>query len=95
MLILPTLGEHHGIARFFRARNRETSKIVSPLLKVVSRLVLGLKMTAIYKFILALITNLSSKTFHFRVICEKLNRNWQTNRNWFFSNKSKMEGFRA
>ena len=34
-------------------------------------------MTAIYKFILALITNLSSKTFHFRVICEKLNRNWQ------------------
>ena len=34
-------------------------------------------MTAIYKFILALITNLSSKTFHFRVICQKLNRNWQ------------------
>ena len=29
------LGEHHGIARFFRARIRETSKIVSPLLKVV------------------------------------------------------------
>ena len=31
-------------------------------------------MTAIGKFILALITNLSSKTFRFPVKCEKLNR---------------------
>ena len=61
----------YGPRPFSAVSTTTTILYLSPL--TCYRLRFGLKMTAIGKFILALITNISSKTFGFPVNYEKLN----------------------